>query len=152
MRSFTAADYDWATPFCTRAIPVGELAQEASMRKVTFGGASSLDNYFAREDHSVDWLMWSDEAGQIMKDFWKNIDTIIMGRITYEVAMKMEKSGGSFAGFKTYVCSRTMKKSPNDMELVPDAVELVRDLKNQPGKDICMMAGGKLAKSLLEDD
>jgi hypothetical protein len=27
------------------------------MRKVVFGGANSLDNYFARKDDSVDWLM-----------------------------------------------------------------------------------------------
>ena len=29
------------------------------MRKVVFGGANSLDNYFARKDHSTDWLKWS---------------------------------------------------------------------------------------------
>ena len=28
------------------------------MRKVVFGGANSLDNYFARKDDAVDWLMW----------------------------------------------------------------------------------------------
>ncbi len=32
------------------------------MRKVIFGGANSLDNFFARKDDSVDWLMWSDEV------------------------------------------------------------------------------------------
>ena len=57
------------------------------MRKVTFGGANSLDNYFARKDGGMDWLMWSDEAMELMKDFWPGIDTIIMGRKTYEVAV-----------------------------------------------------------------
>jgi dihydrofolate reductase len=52
------------------------------MRKVTFGGASSLDGYFARKDDSVDWLMWSDEATTIIQDYWKTIDTIVMGRKT----------------------------------------------------------------------
>ena len=28
------------------------------MRKVTFGGANSLDNYIARPDGTVDWLKW----------------------------------------------------------------------------------------------
>src|SRR5205823_8265653 len=32
------------------------------LRKVTFGGAPSLDGYFARKDDAVDWLMWSNEA------------------------------------------------------------------------------------------
>ena len=58
------------------------------MRKVTFGGANSLDNFFARKDDTVDWLLWSKEVQQIMKDYWKNIDTVVMGRRTYEVADK----------------------------------------------------------------
>lgn len=32
------------------------------MRKVIFGGANSLDNFIAREDGAVDWLLWGDEA------------------------------------------------------------------------------------------
>jgi hypothetical protein len=35
------------------------------MRKVIFGGANSLDNYFARKDHSTDWLRWSNEAAAV---------------------------------------------------------------------------------------
>ncbi len=32
------------------------------MRKVIFGGGNSLDNFIAREDHAVDWLLWNDEV------------------------------------------------------------------------------------------
>src|SRR4051812_15804 len=103
------------------------------MRKVTFGGANSLDNYFAREDHAVDWLMWSDEAAQIMKEFWKKIDAMVMGRITYEVAMKGKNGANPFGDVKTYVCSRTLKKVLKGIELADDGVKLVRDLKKQPG-------------------
>jgi dihydrofolate reductase len=59
------------------------------MRKVTFGGASSLDNFIARKDDAVDWLMWSNEVAEILKDFWKPFDAIVMGRRTYEVSLKM---------------------------------------------------------------
>jgi hypothetical protein len=45
------------------------------MRKVTFGGANSLDNYIARKDNAVDWLMWSDEAGAVMANYWKTAKT-----------------------------------------------------------------------------
>ncbi|HVQ38153.1 MAG TPA: hypothetical protein VMS31_11505, partial [Pyrinomonadaceae bacterium] len=64
------------------------------MRKVTFGGANSLDNCFARKDDSVDWLMWSSELNPIMAEFWKSIDTVLMGRKTYEVAIRMGVGGG----------------------------------------------------------
>jgi dihydrofolate reductase len=122
------------------------------MRKVTFGGANSLDNYFARKDDSVDWLMWSNEAASVMKDFWKTIDTVVMGRRTYEVALRMGPGGGAYPGVKNYVFSRTMKQKPaGNVEIISeDAAEFVRKLKSQDGKDICVMGGGLLAKSLLE--
>jgi dihydrofolate reductase len=124
------------------------------MRKVTFGGANSLDNYFARKDHSVDWLMWSDEAAEIMKDFWKNIDMMLIGRKTYEASLAMtkgKKDSGIF-GVKTYLFSRTLKEVDDDrVELVSEnAVEFVRDLKNHEGKDILLMGGGNLAKTFFE--
>ena len=123
------------------------------MRKVTFGGANSLDNFFARKDDSVDWLMWDKEVNQIMKTYWKSIDTVVMGRRTYEVTERMG-GGGEQPGVKTYVFSRTLKNVPNKkVELVSeDAADFVRRLKKQKGKDICVMGGGKLAKSLFEAD
>jgi hypothetical protein len=42
------------------------------VRKVTFGGANSLDNYLARPDHAVDWLLWGDEVAAVVADFWKS--------------------------------------------------------------------------------
>jgi dihydrofolate reductase len=124
------------------------------MRKVTFGGANSLDNFIARKDGAVDWLLWSKEVNSIMTKFWKNIDTIVMGRKTYEVSLKMAGSKGSDRGIKTYVFSRTLKKvKKGALEIVSaDAAEFVRELKQQPGKDICVMGGGELARSLFEAD
>ncbi|MGH9874287.1 MAG: dihydrofolate reductase family protein [Pyrinomonadaceae bacterium] len=128
------------------------------MRKVTFGGANSLDNYFARKDDSVDWLRWSKEAASVMKDYWKTIDTIVMGRKTYEVALRMGGGGGNpYMGMKTYVFSRTLKqtagKKVKNLEIISDdAADFVRKLKSQEGKDICVMGGGLLAKSLFEAD
>lgn len=123
------------------------------MRKVTFGGANSLDNYFARKDDSVEWLMWCKEAAQIMKRYWKTIDTIIMGRKTYEAGLKLSGGKGiSHPGIRTYVFSRTLKKlEDKSVELVKDdAVTFVRNLKRMEGKDIMVMGGGDFAKTLFE--
>ena len=54
------------------------------MRKMTFGGANGLDNYPARPNHSVNWLLWGGEAAAVMAGFWTNIDTVPMGGKTYE--------------------------------------------------------------------
>lgn len=124
------------------------------MRKVVFGGANSLDNYFARKDDAIDWLLWSDEVGEIMADYFKTFDTIVMGRRTFEVAIASGHGGGSYGGMKTYVFSRTLKpRSTRKLEITSeDVAEVVGRLKQQEGKDICIMGGGLLAKSLFEAD
>ena len=123
------------------------------MRKVTFGGAPSLDGYFARKNDAVDWLMWSSEAAKLMSKYWRTIDTIVMGRKTYQAALKMSKGKENlYSGIKTYVFSRTLKpRKMGPLEIVSeDADKVVRRLKQEDGKDICVMGGGELARSLFE--
>ncbi len=122
------------------------------MRKITFGLANSLDNYLARKDHAVDWLRWSKEAAALTADYWKTIDTVLMGRKTYEVALQHSRGKMPYPGMKTYVFSRTLKpESHGEITiLAEDAVGFVRRLKNADGKDICLMGGGELARSLFE--
>jgi dihydrofolate reductase len=124
------------------------------MRTVTFGGAISLDNYIARPDHSFDWIMWSKEAAAVMGDYWKTIDTILMGRKTYEVALKSGHGDGGSPGMSTIVFSRTLEPGVRGaVTVVPDdPVQFVRDLKQKKGKDICLMGGGELARPLFEAD
>ncbi len=126
------------------------------MRKVIFGGANSLDNFIAREDGAVDWLLWSDEVTEIIKDFWPRFDCIVMGRKTYDFAMQSAPKGkyakNPYGEIKTYVFSRTLKPGEqNGVEIVAeDPGEFVRKLKKQKGKDICIMGGGELALALFE--
>lgn len=123
------------------------------MRQVIFGGANSLDNYLARPDHAVDWLRWSNEVAEVMKEFWARVDAVFMGRKTYEVAAAAGQAAG-YPGVANYVFSRTLAEAPAPgVTLVrEDAVEFVRRLKAQPGKDICLMGGGDFARSLFEAD
>jgi dihydrofolate reductase len=120
------------------------------MRLVTFGVANSLDNFIAREDGAVDWLVWDDEVAAISAKFWKTIDTVLMGRKTYEVAAA--SGSGAYPGVKNYVFSRTLKqpRSKKVEVISQDAVEFVRKLKGEPGKGIGIIGGGDLARSLLQ--
>jgi dihydrofolate reductase len=121
------------------------------MRKVTFGVANSLDNFIARKNGAVDWLMWSDEAAAVMKDFWQKIDTILLGRKTYEVGLALSKGKKNpYPHMKTYVFSRTLKEAEGAEIISENAAEFVRELKDQDGKEICVMGGGDFAKTLFE--
>ena len=120
------------------------------MRLVTFGVANSLDNFIARADGAVDWLVWDNEVAAITKEFWKTIDTVVMGRKTYEVAAR--SGSGAYPGAKNYVFSRTLKQPRSkQVEVISqDAAEFVSQLKKEPGKGICVMGGGELARSLFQ--
>jgi dihydrofolate reductase len=132
------------------------------MRTVTYGGAVSLDGFLAGVDGAIDWLHFSKDVQDVMTKFWKDVDTILMGRKTYEFAVSSGREAST--GKKrtkdkprnepavwTYVFSRTLQSIDEPgVELVKsDAVEFVRDLKRRPGKEICLMGGGELAQSLL---
>jgi dihydrofolate reductase len=119
------------------------------VRIVTFGVANSLDNFIARVDHSTDWLKWDDEVAEISASYWKTIDTVVMGRKTYEVALRSGMT--AYPGAKNIIFSRTLQPPPNaDVDIIDaDAATFVRDLKTQPGKGICVLGGGKLAQSLF---
>jgi dihydrofolate reductase len=122
------------------------------MRKVVFGGANSLDNYFARSDHSTDWLRWSDEAAAVTAAFWKTFDTVLMGRKTYEVALRHSKGKSPYPDKATYVFSRSCSSDASGAVTIvsTDAATFVGELKRQSGKDICLMGGGELAHSFFE--
>ena len=122
------------------------------MRKVTFGVANSLDNYIARKDHGVDWILWGEEAASGMTEFWQKIDTVVMGRKTYEPTLKSGRPWPSYPGVKNYVFSRTLRESPDkSVQIISeDAAKFMRKLKREKGKDILVMGGGELAKSLFE--
>jgi dihydrofolate reductase len=126
----------------------------ATMRKVIYGGACSLDGFLAGRDGAVDWVHFSSDVEAIMRKTWAATDTILMGRKTWEFAVAAG-GGGEMPGVtvtKTYVFSRTLAAvAGKDTELVTsDAGAFVRRLKAQPGKDIIVMSGGNLATSLLK--
>jgi dihydrofolate reductase len=120
-------------------------------RKLTFGCANSLDNFIARADHGVDWLMWTDEVAALTGEYWKTIDTVLMGRKTYDAAVRAGQADG-YSGVKNYVFSRTLKPDTNGTLTIvnEDATDFVRRLKAEPGKGICLMGGGELARPLFE--
>jgi dihydrofolate reductase len=121
------------------------------MRKVVLGVGISLDGYIARPDGAVDFLFMPKDYS--MGPFFKTIDTALMGRKTYEVAMKM---GGPPPGSKMamYVFSRSLPPGERQAMIFVDCspAELVSRLRKHPGKDIWLMGGGELARDFLQAD
>ncbi|WP_246147496.1 hypothetical protein [Secundilactobacillus folii] len=76
------------------------------MRKIYFYGAMSLDGYLADEHDSIQWLYDSDAGGvSTFEDFQQLFDTMVMGRITYDVTLKL-LDGAPYLPGKEKTCSQ----------------------------------------------
>ncbi|MBO0862803.1 MAG: dihydrofolate reductase [Chloracidobacterium sp.] len=123
------------------------------MRKVVYSLTNSLDNFIARVDGGYDWILMDDEVMSEFPRTYASFDTILMGRKTYDIALRQPAETDIFMGLKTYVFSRAIKDGSNaGVKIVSgDGGEFVRNLKNESGKDIWLMGGGILAASLLRE-
>ncbi len=81
----------------------------------------------------------------------KSVDTLLMGRETYEAGLRL---GGTFdPKRKTYVFSHKEPPAnvPRGVEFVSgDVSEFVGRLRERNGKDIWLMGGGELIASFLD--
>lgn len=119
------------------------------MRKVLYSVAASLDGYIAGPDGEFDWIPMDPEMDWTA--FMNRFDTILMGRRTYEIAAA-QQSAASLPNMPTYVFSRTLRSEDHpDVHIISeDAASVVNELREAEGKDIWLMGGGVLFRSLLE--
>jgi dihydrofolate reductase len=121
------------------------------MRKVVLGVGISLDGYIARPDGSVDFLFMPKDYS--MAEFFRRIDTAVMGRKTYDVALKMG-GGTSSPGMESYVFSRSLEAGERGgVTIVKEPPKsFIEALRKRKGKDIWLMGGGELARDFLQED
>lgn len=119
------------------------------MRKIILFIASSLDGYIAREDGSVDWLFTDADYGY--KKFYAAVDTVIMGRKTYEKSLEFEK--GPYKDKKCYVFTRNRKlKEIKNFEFVNEVVRFSEKLLKLKGSDIWLVGGSNIISIFLNND
>ena len=128
------------------------------MRKIIVYIATSADGFIARKDGAVDWLDRPRPKGNYgMGEFWKSIDTIILGRKTYDMAVKFIKEGkatpGMFRGIRHYVFSRKPPKNAVEgFEFVKEPIKkFAKRLRAQKGKNIFMLGGAGIIGSFLDE-
>ena len=118
------------------------------MRRIRYSVAMSLDGYISALDGSIDWIIMDPEID--FNAFFKDIDTIFIGRHTYEFAVE-QRGSASMPGMKVYLFSKTLKASdhPSVTVISNNIQKEVTNILSQSGKDIWLMGGGILFQSLL---
>src|SRR3954471_6672318 len=111
------------------------------MRKVTYGGAVSLDGFLAGPGEAIDWLRWSEDSAAIAAETFRGVDTMLMGRKTFEAGQRMG-GGPPLKGVAAYVFSRTLERLPEGAagEIVrEDVADFVRRIRDEAGGKILVM-------------
>ncbi len=118
-------------------------------RKVILNLAVSLDGFIEGPNGEFDWCFGDQDYG--MKVFMKSIDSIFMGRKSYEVALKYEGKN-SFPKIRTYVFSKTLKEVGKGTRIVSGNLSSeVRRITGEKGKNIWLFGGASLVTGFLNE-
>lgn len=112
---------------------------------------TSLDGFIAREDGDIDWLTSRGEkAGDLGYDeFIAGIDTIVMGRATYETALGFGEDMWPYAGLHVAVLSTTLATDTDPRITIYRGIdELVAGLTARGTKHV-YADGGQVIQSFL---
>ena len=120
------------------------------MSRVRYGVGMSLDGFIADLDDGTNWM--TGDPGYDSKPFFASIDTVLVGRRSYEVMLR--QGVRSYPGLRTYVFSRSLEATdyPEVTMLREDGAATVKGLRAGNGKDIWLCGGGELFRSLVAVD
>ena len=141
---------EYMKPFSS--ISTNQKGVYMEQRRLVLFVASSLDGYIATKDHHLDWLFHVEGEGDNgIAEFMNSIDTVIMGRTTYDWIMAHEVEF-PYKDKECYVFSRTAKADTEFVSFInKDVGELSRELKSKSGKNIWIVGGGELLDNFLKE-
>lgn len=131
------------------------LLKSGKVRKIILQVAVSLDGYIEGHHGEYDWCFMDQDYG--MAEFLLRIDTVIMGRKTYELMLSYPSNPDdsfslALSRMDQYVFSNTLTSLPADSPYTlinNDQIDWLMTYKATKGKDIWLFGGASLTSSLF---
>lgn len=126
------------------------------MRKISLFIATSLDGYIAKPNDDLSFLKLVEREGEDYgyEKFTDTIDTLIVGRRTYDYVLK-EIGPSHYDNGKrdVYVITRTRKPNVGRTIFYTGSLaDLVKRLKSENGENIYCDGGAEVINGLLKND
>src|SRR5690606_30953668 len=132
------------------------LKNKTIMRKLSLFIATSLDGYIAKPNDDLSFLKLVEKDGEDYgyTKFTASIDTIIIGRKTYNYVVKEIGASHYDNGDRdVYVITRTERPGSGRVKFYTgNPAELVKKLKSENGKNIYCDGGAEVIDELLQND
>lgn len=138
------------------------------MRKVIYQVWISVDGYAADSDHTTKFFedrKYGGESDEDLLKYMDNIDTILLGKNTYNLFINFWPSASSDTEIMAdrlnstpkIVFSKSLKEAPwgkwPAAEIIStDAIAAVKKMKSQNGKDMVLWGSLSLVKSLMKEN
>jgi dihydrofolate reductase len=122
-------------------------------RKVILYIATSLDGYIAKPNDDLGFLTIVYKEGEDYgyQDFISSVDTVILGRKTYDWVMK-QVPDFHHKDIEAYIITRTKRTSIGKTSFYTGSLkELVMRLKRETGKNIFIDGGAEVVNELLKE-
>jgi dihydrofolate reductase len=146
------------------------------MRQIIMFNWVTADGYFAGTDENLDWVIPDDEQSKTAAAAISSLDTVIFGRLTYELFEKFWRNADDGSGtapdphhpgrrtkehgavaaglnemtklvFSKTLKEATWKNSRIIREFNPREIEI---MKQQPGKDMIIFGSGSIVSQLTQ--
>lgn len=126
------------------------------MRKLSLFIATSLDGYIAKPNDDLGFLKIVEKEGEDYgyNEFTANVDTIILGRKTYDwVSREIGTSHYDNGERDVYVITRTSRPDAGKTKFYTgNLTELIKELKSRKGKNIYCDGGAEIVNELMKDN
>jgi len=122
-------------------------------RNIVLFIASSLDGYIATKDDSLEWLFNVEGEGDNgYSEFYDSVDTILLGKRTFDWIMKQDTEEFPYKNKECYVFTKSAIEDTDDVKFInEDVTKFVDKLKSQYGKNIWIVGGGELLHSFIKE-
>ena len=132
------------------------------MRKIFISNFVSLDGYLAGPGGDLSWHIVTDEFLKYAEDMLEQVDTILFGRLTYEMMAAYWPTehvkttdpviAAKMNSLQKIVFSRTLDSVDwENSSLMNDNIEnTMRKLKELPGKDMVILGSGTIVSAFTQ--
>jgi len=128
------------------------------VRQLLLNLTTSLDGFIADRYGGIGWIQpFPEDSDGLPPDYLElmdSVDTLVMGRATYELSLSLDGGMGVFEGRRAVVFTSRTDLAPREgVEFVhADPATFVERLKREPGGVIWLYGGGRLATALAAAD
>lgn len=133
------------------------------MRKLILSMFVSLDGYISGPKGELDWFFVNRDLDDDADKFLDTVDTMLLGSATYKLfydfwptaTVKDDIIADKLNGLHKIVFSKTLKDAPwgkwEPVKIISsNFLEEIKELKMQPGRDLVVWGGAKLAQYCID--